>query len=153
MHKKENFTLGKNRIQSWRTYFLKQHRRKGWIYVILIVITPQVLYLGYTLLGLYLASALIRGSVFPFPFILGYGPIDVTINRGKRWGTYKAFLEPILQRKNLNVYRYSTAIKVILCFYFQYQYFFSIMRYDPNLIEKKASFTTTAYTGSSWYYW
>ena len=44
---------------------------------------------------------------------LGYGPIDFNINGGIRWSTYNAFIRPILNRKNVNIYRYAKAIQVI----------------------------------------
>jgi choline dehydrogenase-like flavoprotein len=46
--------------------------------------------------------------------IEGFQPIDFNSKNGRRWGTYQAFLEPILGRPNLHVSRYSTATKIHL---------------------------------------
>ena len=58
--------------------------------------------------GLLLKSLAINcGTIF-----VGFGPIEVTQKRGYRFGTFSAFIEPILDRKNLYVSRYSQATKV-----------------------------------------
>lgn len=42
----------------------------------------------------------------------GFSKVDYNIKQGLRWGTYQAFLEPILSRTNLKIYRYAYAVKV-----------------------------------------
>lgn len=43
----------------------------------------------------------------------GFSRVDFNIYNGLRSGTYQAFLEPILNRTNLVIYRYATATKVL----------------------------------------
>ena len=43
---------------------------------------------------------------------VGFGRIDYNLKDGLRWGTYQAYIEPILDRANLKVYRYATVQKV-----------------------------------------
>ncbi|ODM88017.1 Alcohol dehydrogenase [acceptor] [Orchesella cincta] len=45
-------------------------------------------------------------------FTYGFTKLDYNIKNGLRWGTYQAFLEPILNRTNLVIYRYAYAIRV-----------------------------------------
>ncbi|CAL8070792.1 unnamed protein product [Orchesella dallaii] len=45
-------------------------------------------------------------------FTSGFTKIDHNIKDGLRWGTYQAFLQPILDRPNLVIYRYAYAIRV-----------------------------------------
>ncbi|ODM88019.1 Glucose dehydrogenase [FAD, quinone] [Orchesella cincta] len=45
-------------------------------------------------------------------FTYGFSKIDYNIKDGMRCGTYQAFLEPILNRTNLVIYRYAYAIRV-----------------------------------------
>ncbi|CAL8118258.1 unnamed protein product [Orchesella dallaii] len=45
-------------------------------------------------------------------FTYGFSKIDYNIKDGLRWGTYQAFLDPILNRSNLVIYRYAYAIRV-----------------------------------------
>jgi len=49
---------------------------------------------------------------FNGPQSVGVGTIERTQKKGKRWGTFFAFLKNILSRSNLTVSRYSQAIKV-----------------------------------------
>lgn len=42
----------------------------------------------------------------------GFSRVDLNIKEGLRWGTYQAFLEPILNRTNLSIYRYALATKI-----------------------------------------
>lgn len=42
----------------------------------------------------------------------GFSRIDHNIKQGMRWGTYQAFLEPILDRSNLVIYRYAYVTRV-----------------------------------------
>lgn len=44
----------------------------------------------------------------------GFMHADIHIKNGYRWGSYQAFLKPILKRENLNIYRYSKVIRVHL---------------------------------------
>jgi len=44
----------------------------------------------------------------------GFSTLDYNIKDGLRWNTYSAFLEPILNRTNLKIYRYAWATKVHL---------------------------------------
>lgn len=46
-------------------------------------------------------------------FTYGFSKVDYNIKNGLRWGTHQAFLEPVLNRTNLIIYRYAHAIKVI----------------------------------------
>lgn len=41
---------------------------------------------------------------------LAFSKLDVTIKNGRRFGAYSAFLEPVLARKNLKVYRYARVL-------------------------------------------
>ncbi|ODM87077.1 Alcohol dehydrogenase [acceptor], partial [Orchesella cincta] len=45
-------------------------------------------------------------------FTYGFSKIDYNIKNGMRCGTYQAFLEPILNRSNLVIYRYAYAIRI-----------------------------------------
>lgn len=45
-------------------------------------------------------------------FFIAFYPIDVTIKDGKRWSTYKAFIQPVLGRNNLKVVRYAHVKRV-----------------------------------------
>jgi len=45
-------------------------------------------------------------------FTFGFTKMDYNIKDGMRWGTFQAFLEPILNRTNLVIYRYAYAIRV-----------------------------------------
>lgn len=40
--------------------------------------------------------------------------MDVTMKRGKRFGSFSAYLKPIRHRKNLVIYRYAQAVKIHL---------------------------------------
>jgi choline dehydrogenase len=42
----------------------------------------------------------------------GFAPTDVTIRYGERESTYKAYLEPILNRNNVEIIRYAQVTKV-----------------------------------------
>jgi choline dehydrogenase len=44
----------------------------------------------------------------------GFSPIYYTQKNGRRYGTYRAFLEPARSRKNLFIYKFSDVQKVIL---------------------------------------
>ena len=46
-------------------------------------------------------------------FAIGYGYLDQNIKAGRRWGTYKAFIQPVLTRPNLSIYPYARVLKVI----------------------------------------
>lgn len=48
------------------------------------------------------------------PQTQSFARLDVTLKDGIRWGTYNAFLKPILKRRTLTIYRYSRVIKVHL---------------------------------------
>ena len=43
---------------------------------------------------------------------VGFGMDQLTVKSGSRWSTYRAFVEPVLGRENLNLLRYSTVEKV-----------------------------------------
>jgi len=43
---------------------------------------------------------------------IGFGEMDVTHYNGFRWSTYPGYIEPILKRRNLRIYRYARVIKV-----------------------------------------
>ena len=43
---------------------------------------------------------------------VGFASLEVTQKNGYRWGTFPAFIEPILGRQNLHISRYSQATKV-----------------------------------------
>ncbi|ODM94348.1 Glucose dehydrogenase [FAD, quinone], partial [Orchesella cincta] len=43
-----------------------------------------------------------------------FSTLDVSVKDGRRFGAYQAFLEPVLSRKNLQVYRYARVTKVHL---------------------------------------
>lgn len=42
----------------------------------------------------------------------GFSKIDYNIKQGLRWGSYQAFLEPVLNRSNLVIYRYAYVHRV-----------------------------------------
>ncbi len=42
----------------------------------------------------------------------GYGMYDINAEKGRRAGSYEAFIKPILSRKNLSIYRYAQVTKV-----------------------------------------
>lgn len=44
----------------------------------------------------------------------GFGPMDATIYKGKRWSTSQAYLHPILSRSNLFIESNAMATKIIL---------------------------------------
>jgi choline dehydrogenase-like flavoprotein len=44
----------------------------------------------------------------------GFSQLDATLKNGARWGTFEAFLQPILHRRNLVIYRYARVIKIHL---------------------------------------
>ncbi|CAG7837943.1 unnamed protein product [Allacma fusca] len=44
----------------------------------------------------------------------GFCPLEVTQKNGERYGTYTAFIKPILDRKNLRIAKYSHATKIKL---------------------------------------
>jgi hypothetical protein len=46
-------------------------------------------------------------------YFAGFSIPEVYKKTGKRWGSFQAFIEPVLGRKNLQIYRYSTAVKAI----------------------------------------
>lgn len=55
----------------------------------------------------------------------GFSKLDHNIKDGLRWSAYHGFLEPILDRSNLKIYRYAWASKVILiCNHSSFQIFF-----------------------------
>ena len=43
----------------------------------------------------------------------GFGPFDVTINNGERWGVGRAYLDKVKNNKNLNVFTNSNVIKIL----------------------------------------
>ena len=45
-------------------------------------------------------------------FSTGFAALEVSQKKGYRWGTFPAFIKPILDRKNLYISRYSQATKV-----------------------------------------
>ncbi|ODN00471.1 Glucose dehydrogenase [FAD, quinone], partial [Orchesella cincta] len=45
---------------------------------------------------------------------LGFSRLDLSVKDGRRFSAYQAFLEPILNRTNLNIYRYARATKIHL---------------------------------------
>lgn len=47
---------------------------------------------------------------------VGFSPIYYTQKHGRRYGTYRAFLEPARSRKNLFIYKYSDVQKVYYFF-------------------------------------
>jgi len=45
---------------------------------------------------------------------VGFGGMDVSMKKGVRFTTYMGYLKPILDRKNLTIYRYAKALKIHL---------------------------------------
>lgn len=43
---------------------------------------------------------------------VGFGGMDVTMKKGVRFTTYMGYIKPILDRKNLTIYRYAKVLKV-----------------------------------------
>ena len=52
------------------------------------------------------------GDLNSFQFPIGFSKIDYNMKNGYRRGTFKAFLEPVLEIGNLKILRYAWAKKV-----------------------------------------
>ena len=50
----------------------------------------------------------------PINIFTGFAPMDVTMKKGTRFGTFRGYLKPIQHRNNLVIYRYAQAMKIHL---------------------------------------
>lgn len=48
----------------------------------------------------------------------GFGGMDVTMKNGRRFSTYSGYIKPILDRRNLKIYRYAEVTKVLTHIYY-----------------------------------
>jgi choline dehydrogenase len=86
------------------------HGNSGEIFINHIDYTPGFELLTEALMERVIPIGDLNSGDFPY----GFSKLDHNVKNGLRWGTYQGFLEPILNRTNLKVYRYSWASKVHL---------------------------------------